>query len=66
MSFLKRIAPIYSMIGALFFFYGFYVLMFRQNVFEAVMFILAYLLFIYASVSMDDDWVLRREESYPD
>ena len=60
-SILKRIAPFYSIIGALFFFYGYYVLMFRQNVFEAVMFIAAYLLFIYASVNMDDDWMLSRK-----
>ena len=59
---LKRLAPVYSMIGALFFFYGFYVLMFRQNVFEAVMFVVAYLLFVYASVHMDDDWILEREK----
>ena len=61
MNVLKRIAPFYSIIGALFFFYGYYVLMFRQNVFEAVMFIVAYLLFIYASVYMDDEWTLKRE-----
>lgn len=61
MSILKRIAPVYSIIAALFFFYGYYVLMFRQSVFEAVMFIAAYLLFIYASVNMDDDWILKRE-----
>jgi len=60
-SILKRIAPVYSIIAALFFFYGYYVLMFRQSVFEAVMFIAAYLLFIYASVNMDDDWILKRE-----
>jgi hypothetical protein len=59
---LKRIAPVYSIIGALFFFYGYYVLMFRQNVFEAIMFIVAYLLFMYASVYMDDDWMLKKEE----
>ena len=61
MNWLKRIAPYYSIIGALFFFYGYYVLMFRQNTFEAVMFIVAYLLFIYASVHMDDEWILKRE-----
>jgi len=59
---LKRIAPWYSIIAALFFFYGYYVLMFRQNVFESVMFIVAYLLFIYASVYMDDEWMLQREQ----
>ena len=52
----------YSIIAALFFFYGYYVLMFRQNVFESVMFIGAYLLFIYASVYMDDEWMLQREQ----
>ena len=61
MSLLKRIAPYYSIIGALFFFYGYYVLMFRQNAFESMMFIIAYLLFMYASVHMDDEWTLRRE-----
>ena len=61
MSILKRMAPFYSIIGALFFFYGYYVLMFRENVLESVMFIAAYLLFIYASVNMDDDWMLKRE-----
>jgi len=60
-SILKRIAPVYSIIGALFFFYGFFVLMLKQNVFEAVMFFVAYLLFVYASVNMDDDWILERE-----
>jgi len=62
MSILKRIAPWYSIIASLFFFYGYYVLMFRQNVLESVMFIVAYLLFIYASVNMDDDWMLEREK----
>ena len=61
MSILKSIAPFYSIIGALFFFYGYYILMFRENVLESVMFIAAYLLFIYASVNMDDDWMLKRE-----
>jgi hypothetical protein len=61
MSILKRVAPWYSIIGALFFFYGYYVLMFRQNALEAVMFIVAYMLFLYASVNMDDDWILKRE-----
>jgi hypothetical protein len=61
MSVLKKIAPYYSIIGALFFSYGYYVLMFRRNAFEAVMFVIAYLLFMYASVYMDDDWVLERE-----
>ena len=62
MNTLKRLAPVYSMVAAMFFFYGFYVIMFRQNVFEAVMFVIAYLFFMYASVHMDDDWILEREK----
>lgn len=62
MSLLKRLAPLYSMIGALFFLYGYYVLMFRESITESVMFIIAFLLFIYASVHMDDDWILLREQ----
>lgn len=58
---LKRIAPLFAMVGMLFFSYGFYLLMLDGNVFEAVMFIVAYLLFMYASVTMDDNWVVIRE-----
>jgi hypothetical protein len=61
MSSIKRVAPLFSFAGALFFFYGFYLLMFRENVFDSMMFIVAYLLFIYASVIMDDEWELARE-----
>ena len=62
MSLLKRLAPIYSMIGALFFFYGYYELMFKESITVSVMFIIAFLLFIYVSVHMDDDWILLREQ----
>ena len=62
MSILKRIAPWYAIIAAMFFFYGYYVLMFRQNVFESVMFVFAFLLFMYASVNMDDEWILQRDQ----
>ena len=50
------------MIGALFFFYGYYELMFKESITESVMFIIAFLLFIYVSVHMDDDWILLREQ----
>lgn len=60
-SSIKRVAPFFSFVGALFFFYGFYLLMLHENVFDSMMFILAYLMFIYASVIMDDDWELPRE-----
>ena len=62
MSILKRIAPWYAIIAAMFFLYGYYVLMFRQNVFESVMFVFAFLLFMYASVNMDDEWILQRDQ----
>lgn len=58
MNILKRIAPWYALIGAMFFFYGFYTLMFKENVYETVAWIIAYLCFIYASVNMDDEWEL--------
>ena len=61
MSIRAALPPWFAILVGLFFFYGYYVLMFKQNVFEAVMFIAAYLLFIYASVNMDDDWILSRE-----
>jgi hypothetical protein len=63
LSNLKRIAPLFSIVGALFFFYGYYILMFRENILESMMFIVAYLLFIYVSVTIDDDWILLRDQS---
>ncbi|TRO52555.1 hypothetical protein E2P71_07530 [Candidatus Bathyarchaeota archaeon] len=63
MNILKRIAPWYAMIGAMFFFYGFYILMFKENVYETVAWMIAYLLFIYASVNMDDEWELVYEHA---
>ena len=58
MNILKRIAPWYALIGAMFFFYGFYILMFKENVYETVAWMIAFLLFIYAAVNMDDEWEL--------
>jgi hypothetical protein len=57
---IRRVAPWYSLVAVVFFFYGYYVLMFRDNMLESVMFIIAFLLFIYASVIMDDEWELRQ------
>ena len=58
MNILKRIAPWYALIGAMFFFYGFYTLMFKENIYETMAWMFAYLLFIYAAVNMDDEWEL--------
>jgi len=38
-------------------------LMFTGDLLESVMFMLAFLAFIYASVIMDDEWVLKIGEN---
>ena len=64
MNILKRMAPWYAIIGAMFFFYGFYILMFKENIGETIAWMVAYILFIYASVHMDDEWEIRTHEVY--
>jgi hypothetical protein len=51
------------MLAAIFFFYGFYLLMFTGNLLESVMFFGAFIAFMYASVTMDDEWVLKIGET---
>ena len=63
MNLLKRVAPWYSIAGAVFFFYGYYLLMFTESILESVMFIAAFIAFIYVSVTMDDEWVLKIGEN---
>ncbi len=61
---LKRIAPFFSIVAVIFFAYGFFLIMIETRVFESMMFIAAYLLFMYASVTMDDDWEIVRKELF--
>ena len=63
MNLLKRVAPWFTLLASVFFFYGYYLLMFTGELLESVMFMLAFLAFIYASVIMDDEWVLKIGEN---
>ena len=63
MNLLKRVAPWFTILATVFFFYGFYLLMFTGNLLESVMFLAAFLAFIYASVIMDDEWVIKIGEN---
>lgn len=63
MNLLKRVAPWFTILASVFFFYGFYLLMFTEELLESVMFIAAFLAFIYASVIMDDEWVIKIGEN---
>lgn len=63
MNLLKRVAPWFTLLASVFFFYGYYLLMFTGDLLESVMFMLAFLAFIYASVIMDDEWVLKIGEN---
>jgi len=63
MNLLKRVAPWFTLLASVFFFYGYYLLMFTGDLLESVMFMLAFLSFIYASVIMDDEWVLKIGEN---
>ena len=63
MNLLKRVAPWFTILATVFFFYGYYLLMFTGNLLESVMFIAAFLAFIYASVIMDDEWVIKIGEN---
>ena len=60
---LKKVAPWFTILATVFFFYGFYLLMFTGDLLESVMFIAAFLAFIYASVIMDDEWVIKIGET---
>jgi hypothetical protein len=61
MKTLKEIAPFFSFIGIFFYIYGFYLLLIRELVIDSMFFIIGYILFIYVSVTMDDEWILERE-----
>ena len=61
MKSMKRIAPFFSFIGIFFYMYGFYLLLVRELVIDSSFFIIGYILFIYVSVIMDDEWILERE-----
>ena len=63
MNLLKRVAPWFTLLASVFFFYGYYLLMFTGELLESVMFMFAFLAFIYASVIMDDEWVLKIGEN---
>jgi hypothetical protein len=61
MKSLKEIAPIFLFFGIFFYIYGFYILLLRELVIDSLFFFIGYLLFIYVSVTMDDEWILERE-----